>query len=102
MTLEELVEKISGTNPSWFDSLPDDVKEAMDKEGMIQAREFAHRVTKHKLETIMSEHGIAIEDLCNTPVNVILTLFDLNAKVDELYTTLDEITSWHSEIPTRW
>ena len=99
MTLEELVEKISGTNPSWFDTLPDDVKEAIDKEGMIQAQEYAHRGTKHKLETIMFEHGIGIEDLCNTPINVILTLFDLNAKIDGLCTTLDEIESWYSEMP---
>ena len=101
MTLEELIEKINTTKPSWFDDLSEDTKAAMEKSGM-QNYEFSHRGTKHKLETIMSEHGIAIEDLCNTPVNVILTLFDLNAKVDELYTTLDEITSWHSEIPTRW
>ena len=63
---------------------------------------FTHRGTKYKLETIMSEHGINIEDLCNTPVNVILTLFDLNAKVEELCTTLDEIESWHGEMPVRW
>ena len=98
MTLEELVKKINETTPSWFDDLPEDIRRNIEKTNM-EFHSFTHRGTKYKLETIMSGHGIDIEELCNTPVNVILTLFDLHNKIDELCTTLDEIASWYGEMP---
>lgn len=98
MTLEELVEKINETTPSWFDDLPENVRAGIEKSGIDY--EFTHRGTKYKLETIMSEHGIGIEELSNTPVNVILALFDLHNKIDGLCTTLDEIASWYGEMPS--
>jgi len=98
MTLEELVVKINEERPSWFDELPEQHQEALRGTGM-ENHEFRHTGTKFKLETVMLNCGLEIEDLLNTPVKIILAMFDMNAELNDHQTTIYEIEQWRDDCP---
>ena len=98
MTLKKLVEKINETQPTWYDNLPEDTQEAFKNAG-LENMEFRHTGTKYKLECLMQEHGIELEDLCNTPTKIILAMFDMNAVIDDNEETLEGIRIWKEDCP---
>ena len=98
MTLEELIIKLNETKPSWFDELPEQYKETIRETGM-ESYEWRHTGTKFKLESLMQDCGLELEDLFNTPVKIILAMFDMNATLGDHQTTMDEIEHWKNDCP---